>query len=98
MTNQIQKPVFQIFELVMNKPEKIIEDIVRDEKNKKSGNANIKDWFNAMNKNKVEEVKPDEKYSLKKEVENKNEDDDFNMLSDDFELEEIKDLDTIEET
>ena len=35
LTNQIQKPVFQIFELVMDKPEKIIENIVRDEKNKK---------------------------------------------------------------
>ena len=97
LTNQIQKPVYQIFELVMDKPEKIIEDIVRDQKNKKNGNANIKDWFKAMNKNKVEEVKGNEKYSLKKEVENKNEDDDFNMLSDDFEIEEIKDLDKIEE-
>ena len=99
LTNQIQKPVFQIFELVMDKPEKIIEDIVRDEKNKKSGNANIKDWFKAMNKNNIEEEKQNnEKYSLKKEVKNNNEDDDLNMLSDDFEVEEIKDLDYIDET
>ena len=65
---------------------------------KKNGNANIKDWFNAMNKSNIEEVKNNEKYSLKKEVKNDNEDDDLNMLSDDFEVEEIKDLDYIDET
>ena len=52
LTNQIEKPVFQIFELVMKNPAKIIEDLVREEKNKKSGNASIKQWFSAMNKNK----------------------------------------------
>ena len=52
LTNQIEKPVFQIFELVMKNPAKIIEDLVREQKNKKSGYASIKQWKNctAMNK------------------------------------------------
>ena len=59
---QISKPVFQIFELVMKKPEKLIEDIVRKFKNKKHGNNDITKWFkviknkNAKNIKKVKEI------------------------------------------
>ena len=50
LTNQIEKPVFQIFELVMKNPQKIIEDAVREQKNIKNGNVSITQWFSAMKK------------------------------------------------
>ena len=98
LTNQIQKPVYQIFELVMDKPETIIEDLVRDQSNKKNGNVNIKQWFQALNKIPVTK-KEDEKYSLSKKVVelNDNDDEDINMLGEDFEVEPEKDIDAIEE-
>ena len=49
LTNQIQKPVFQIFELVMNQPEKIIEDLVRRRNNLKNGNRTIGEWLKIGN-------------------------------------------------
>ena len=96
LTNQIQKPVYQIFELVMDKPEKIIEDIVRNQTNKKNGNANIKQWFQALNKKPVNKEE-DEKFSLSKKIIELNDDDDINMLGEDFEIEPEKDIDVIEE-
>lgn len=93
LTNQIQKPVYQIFELVMNKPESIIEDIVRDRTNKKNGNSNIKQWFQALNKEKVSNEHEDKKHSLKKKVENIIDDDDINLLGDEFEEDIIDDPD-----
>ncbi len=88
LTNQIEKPVFQIFELVMKNPAKIIEDLVREQKNKKSGNASIKQWFTAMNKNKdVGKVENIETQVLKKKVDYSQGDDDDNLL-DVFEEEE----------
>ena len=105
LTNQIEKPVFQIFELVMKNPAKIIEDAVREQKNKKSGNASIKQWFSAMNKtanpsstststsiNKTDNI---ETSILKKKIDYNEGDDDDNLLEG-FE-EEVKDLDNIEE-
>lgn len=99
LTNQIQKPVYQIFELVMDKPETIIEDLVRDQSNKKSGNVNIKQWFQALNKIQVPKKEEDEKYSLSKKVIelNDNDDEDINMLGEEFEIEPEKDIDVIEE-
>ena len=99
LTNQIQKPVYQIFELVMDKPETIIEDLVRDQSNKKNGNVNIKQWFQALNKIQVIKKEEDEKYSLSKKVVelNDNDDEDSNMLGEDFEIEPEKDIDNIEE-
>ena len=99
LTNQIQKPVYQIFELVMDKPETIIEDLVRDQSNKKNGNVNIKQWFQALNKIPVTKKAEDEKYSLSKKVVelNDNDDEDINMLGEDFEVEPEKDIDAIEE-
>jgi len=51
LEHQIEKPVFQIFELVMKNPEKIIEDLKRNMKNAKSGNQPITSWFKAVDKN-----------------------------------------------
>jgi DNA polymerase delta subunit 1 len=43
--HQIEKPVMQIFELVMKNPASIVEDILRDDTNKKTGNQDISKWF-----------------------------------------------------
>ena len=50
LEHQIEKPVFQIFELVMKNPEKIIEDLKRNMNNAKSGNQSIMTWFKAVDK------------------------------------------------
>ena len=93
LTNQIEKPVFQIFELVMKNPAKIIEDLVREQKNKKSGNASIKQWFTAMNKNKESDKKENiETQVLKKKVDYSKGDDDDNLLDVFEEEEEDKDI------
>ena len=83
----------------MDKPETIIEDLVRDQSNKKNGNVNIKQWFQALNKIPVIKKEEDEKYSLSKKVVelNDNDDEDINMLGEDFEVEPEKDIDAIEE-
>ena len=89
LTNQIEKPVFQIFELVMKNPAKIIEDLVREQKNKKNGTVSIKQWFTAMNKNNNEKENIETKV-LKKKVDYNQGDDDDNLL-DIFEEEDDKD-------
>jgi hypothetical protein len=43
--HQIEKPVMQIFELVMKNPTAIVEDILRDDSNRKTGNQDISKWF-----------------------------------------------------
>ena len=59
LEHQIEKPVFQIFELVMKKPESIIEDLKRSMNNAKSGNQSITKWMTAMkNGGNKEEDKP----------------------------------------
>ena len=45
LDHQIQKPVMQIFELVMKNPESIIESIIRKDNNRKSGSQEITKWF-----------------------------------------------------
>ena len=45
LDHQIQKPVMQIFELVMKNPESIIESIIRKDNNRKSGAQEITKWF-----------------------------------------------------
>ena len=87
LTNQIEKPVFQIFELVMKNPKTIIEDVVRKQKNKKNGNASIKMWFKAMNQNVKDDVQ--KKPKLKEKVDYQNVDEDDNLL-DGFEEEPDK--------
>lgn len=51
ITNQIQKPILQIYDLIMKHPEKIFEDALRKIKNKKNNNKSITNWFNPINKN-----------------------------------------------
>jgi hypothetical protein len=43
--HQIEKPVMQIFELTMKNPNTIVEDILREDSNRKSGNQDISKWF-----------------------------------------------------
>lgn len=45
LDHQIQKPVMQIFELVMKNPESIIESIIRKDNNRISGVQEITKWF-----------------------------------------------------
>ena len=45
ITNQILKPVMQIFELAVDNPDELVEDILRKENNKKKGNKEITDFF-----------------------------------------------------
>ena len=62
LDHQIEKPVLQIFSLTMDKPEKLIEDILRKFNNKKTGNNSITNWFkviknkNGDKKKKVKEI------------------------------------------
>ena len=87
LTNQIQKPVYQIFELVMNKPETIIEELVRKMNNTKNGNHSIKDWLLLMNNKKTDNSQKDEENKIKKETleDILKQDEDENLLGDQFE-------------
>jgi hypothetical protein len=58
LTNQIQKPVYQIFELVMKNPESIIAELVRKMNNLKNGNHSIKAWL-TIGKKSEEQKKED---------------------------------------
>ena len=103
LTNQIQKPVYQIFELVMKNPETIIEDIVRKMNNIKSGNRSIKDWLNVMNKKTTDnnsenngELSINEKDKLIENIEKIiNVDDDENMLACELEEDLVEDLENL---
>jgi DNA polymerase elongation subunit (family B) len=99
LEHQIEKPVYQIFELVMKNPASIIADLVRKMNNEKNGNSSIKDWLLAMGK-KPSTIKLDEdkeKFSLTKKIDNAelNEDEENNMLGDQFEEDIIENLDEI---
>ena len=48
--HQIKKPVYQIFELDMKNPEKLVEDIIRDDNNKNNNVTAITNWFNIVDK------------------------------------------------
>jgi len=94
LTNQIQKPVYQIFELVMKKPETIIESLVRDMNNSKNGNHSIKDWLKLMGKKKeTNEIDKEEKIFKKINIDN--EDEDKNLLEDLLEEEVIENMDDL---
>lgn len=49
--NQIRKPVNQIFELTMSNPDSLVEDIIRNDNNKKGGNKVITDFFKKVKLN-----------------------------------------------
>ena len=91
LTHQIEKPVYQIFELVMKNPASIIEDLVRKMNNSKSGNNSIKSWLKIMEKNKKEELTANlmDKIVIDETTYNEEE----NILGDNFEEEFIEDLD-----
>tara|TARA_B100000676_G_C17216988_1_gene407234 strand:- start:150 stop:455 length:306 start_codon:yes stop_codon:yes gene_type:complete len=48
LDHQIQKPVMQIFELVMDNPASITEEIIRKNDNKRNGLQLITRWFNIV--------------------------------------------------
>ena len=45
LTNQIQKPVMQILELLVSDPNKIFEKPLREYDNKVNGNQQLEKWF-----------------------------------------------------
>lgn len=99
LEHQIEKPVYQIFELVMKNPEKIIEDLLRKMNNLKNGNHSIKDWLKVMDKN-LTQKEINEKYNVKEKiVEVKDikieEDEEENLLGGDFEEDQIENLDEL---
>jgi len=51
ITNQLMKPILQIYDLVMKTPEKIFEDSLRTITNKKNNNTTISNWFKPINQN-----------------------------------------------
>jgi DNA polymerase elongation subunit (family B) len=99
LSHQIEKPVYQIFELVMKNPESIIADLTRKMNNTKSGNHSIKDWLNVMAK-KTDTSKNDAEeniFSLKKKIDMdiSNDDEEENMISDLIEEEVIENLEDL---
>jgi hypothetical protein len=50
LEHQIENPVGQIFSLIERRPDKILEDVKRKFKNKKSGNRTINDFFKSVKK------------------------------------------------
>jgi len=94
LSHQIEKPVYQIFELVMKNPQSIIVDLVRNMNNSKNGNSSIKNWLKSLS-NKKEEVKFDvkEKLSLDDVIK---EDEETNMLGDNFEEDIIENFENID--
>jgi len=69
LEHQIINPVYQIFELVMDKPASIIENLIRNMENKKSGNRSVTEWMTLMKpKNVPVPIEPN-KFSLKNKIE-----------------------------
>jgi hypothetical protein len=109
LTNQIQKPVYQIFELVMKNPESIISELVRKMNNLKNGNHSIKQWLTIGKKSDEKEpihVKSDEisnnSINAKDNADNSNDnkiiiddDEEGNMLDGKFEEDIIENLDDL---
>ena len=48
ITNQIMKPVMQIYELQMKDPKKLFEDVLRTIDNRRNNVSSIKNWFKAI--------------------------------------------------
>jgi flagellar capping protein FliD len=87
LSHQIEKPVYQIFELVMKDPKSIIIDLVRKMNNSKNGNHSIKAWLNLGNKKQTEEkIMKADITKLQEMIKNINdkEDEDEDLLKDQF--------------
>jgi hypothetical protein len=108
LEHQIEKPVYQIFELVMDRPASIIEDLVRDMNNKKNGNHTIKDWFKLMGtpvklteeeKKKKAEEEAERQLDIIEQIKNMaiNGDDEDNLLKEQFEEDEILDIEALQQ-
>ncbi len=69
LDHQIWEPVKQIFALVMDKPEKLIESILRKSDNAKKGNHAITDWFKKMGMENVDEDLPSKQNKIKNDSE-----------------------------
>jgi len=105
LSNQIEKPVYQIFELVMKNPKTIIEDLMRKIENTKSGNRTINDWIQLskkkssdnLNQNipKKEDTIQNIKHILQTKEKNEEDNEDEDLLKDFFE--EIDDDKNIDE-
>ena len=97
LTNQIEKPVYQIFELVMKDPKTIIVDLVRKMNNAKSGNHSITAWLQLAGKNNTSQEKTitikgdinEVKKIIEKVNNNQDNDEEDNLLGDQFD--EIED-------
>jgi hypothetical protein len=97
LTNQIEKPVYQIFELVMKDPKTIIVDLVRKMNNIKSGNHSITAWLQLAGKNNTSQEKTitikgdinEVKKIIEKVNNNQDNDEEDNLLGDQFD--EIED-------
>ena len=96
LEHQIENPVYQIFELVMKEPEKIIEDLLRKFNNMRNGNHNIKDWLKVLDKKNTNPLLKDIQEVIVK-TENKSEiiDEEENLLSEIFEEDIIENLDEL---
>jgi hypothetical protein len=103
LSHQIEKPVYQIFELVMKNPSSIIADLVRNMNNQKNNNHTIKDWLNVMgSKSKVEQEKEKaDPLSIHKKIDEvfiNNDDEEENMLGEQFEeVDIIEEIECLEE-
>ena len=99
LEHQIQKPVMQIFELVMKNPESIISDLIRTMNNAKNGNQSIKDWFKVSDKKSdgllFSDGEESNKFNLLNKVNLSNEDEDVNILGDLIEEDNVENNDEI---
>jgi len=48
ITNQIMKPVMQIYELQMKNPKKLFEDVLRTIDNRRNKVSSITNWFSTI--------------------------------------------------
>jgi hypothetical protein len=95
LEHQIEKPVYQIFELVMNNPEKIIEDLLRKMNNLRNGNHSIKDWLKVLGKNETSKLNSEEDSAKNIININLNVDEEENLLEDLFEEDAMEDIEQI---
>ena len=70
ITNQIMKPCVQFLELIIEKPEKIFNDYIIREENRKNGKAPIEYYFQGDNKISTDEFTNilDNEYKIKEDI------------------------------
>jgi len=86
LDKQIQVPLLQIFSLIMKYPETLIENIIRKDNNRRTGNQDITQWFMLKkNKDVEKEVAPLPEPALKNYISEDIIDELFIDLDDDIE-------------